>query len=157
MKTLLFIVFIVSLTTHSFGQVESEYVQKHFLIAASTKNYSEALKKAKYISKELNLKLDLRDLITYKNNQGLTLEKPLCDEGRVDFPCYIERGNRDDGNYVSVEWSNSYQPFTPGYYLVVPSSQSDKNNELLTLLKKIKKFVPDAYIKSAWVFNGCTL
>lgn len=155
MKNVLLITLLFLSIFHSFGQSESEYGKKYFLIAASTKNYSEAIKKATSISKDLNLKLKLRDLIEYKANEGLTWNKSICEEGNRDYPCYFERGNADDGNYISIEWSSAYKEFTKGLYLVVVSSQTENNSELKLLLIKTQTIVPNAFIKSAITFQGC--
>jgi hypothetical protein len=125
MKNILFVALLCFSNTSSFGQPESEYVKKYFLIAASTSDYSTALENAKSISKNLKLKLDLRGLNEYKDNEGLTWDKSICEEGNRNYPCYLERGNTDDGNYVSVEWSSAYEGFAKGLYIVVVSSQTE--------------------------------
>ena len=159
MKHLLLCFAIPLLTGLSFGQDLSsdEDVRKCFLIISSTADYSEAFKTAEIFAIELELKLDLRDLVEYQDNNGLTLSKADCKEGRRDYPCYIERGNRDNGDYVSIEWSNAYKEFTKGHYIVIVSGQKENNTELKTLLKRVQKIIPTAYIKSAIVFEGCSL
>ena len=140
-----------------FGQEEdfSQEVKKYFLIVHSTKDYSSALKKANSISKDLKLDLDLRELMKNEDNVGLTWGKTVCEGDGWEFPCYVPRGRYDDGDYASVEWSNGYQGFSKGYYIVIISSQTEYDNKIMNLLNEAKEFVPSAYVKSSMVFMGC--
>ena len=158
-RVLILIMFFVSLfgVRKALSQDDffaSQYVQKHFLIAASTKSYSSALKKANILADSLNLKLDLRGLEENQEN-GLTASEDWCEDAEWGFPCYLARGRHDDGNYISIEWSNAIKGFTQGYYVVIVSSQSKRDEELKTLLSQVRQFVPDAYIKSSEVYIGC--
>jgi hypothetical protein len=125
--------------------------KKEFLIVKATKNYKEAKKYAKNISKKLEIKLDLRGLIFHESN-FLTEPKEVCEEhwGKEGFPCYIARGREDDV-YVSVEHTNQYDEFSNGYYIVVVAT----GEKLDTRLKKVKKVVKDAYVKRAIIYMGC--
>jgi len=132
----------------------SPYVTKYFLIGASTKNFDVALRKAKDISKKLNITFNSRDLYKIEGEEGLSFAKDIC-EDHFDYPCYTPRGRYDDGDYVSIEWSNAYDNFSKGYYVVMLSSQSDKSPDLLSLLKRTKSYIPTAYIKASEVYMGC--
>ena len=158
MKNILLIAILFLSISPSFGQLESEYCKKYFLIIDSSTDYKEALKQAEIFAIELDLKLDLRDLVEHENNNGLTMSKDKCKEGHRDYPCYIERGNRDDGDYVSIEWSNAYESFPKDQYIVVISSQSEENKYFtdLDLLTRVRSRT-NAHIKSAMVYNGCQL
>lgn len=158
-RVLILIMFFVSLfgVRKALSQDDffaSQYVKKHFLIAASTKSYSSALKKANMLADSLNLKLNLRGLEENQEN-GLTASEDWCEDAEWGFPCYLARGRHDDGNYISIEWSNAIKGFTQGYYVVIVSSQSKRDEELKTLLSQVRQFVPDAYIKSSEVYIGC--
>lgn len=133
---------------------ESQNVKKHFLIAASTKSYESALKSATDIATKLDLKFDIRDLKPI-DGSGLTWGNEDCEANGWDYPCYVARGRHDDGEYVSIEWSNAINGFTKGYYVVIVSSQSERNNEMKDFLKKVKEIKSSAYIKSAEVYIGC--
>lgn len=137
------------------GDFFNQEVKKHFLIVCSTKDYSTALEKANSISEDLKLKLDLRKLLRNDDDLGLTWEKTDCEGDGWEYPCYIPRGRYDDGEYVSVEWSNGYQGFSEGYYIVIISSQFEYNEKIKTLLNKTKEFVPSAYVKSSMIYMGC--
>ena len=55
----------------------------------------------------------------------------------------------DDGDFISIEYSNKYKGFAKGYYIVVISSGDINNKEPIFL--KAKKFYKSAYIKYALV------
>jgi len=123
---------------------------KQFLIALSTKNHQEAKKFAKKLSHETGIPLNLRGL-HYNKKLGLSLSRKACSNDESEYPCYIARGRYDDGVYISVEYSSSYQNFRDGYYIVVVASGNDADS----ILRGIRSKVRDAYIKSSKVYMGC--
>jgi hypothetical protein len=133
---------------------ESQNVKKHFLIVASTKSYESALKTAREMTTKLDLKFDDRDLKPHEES-GLTWSNGDCEENGWEYPCYVARGRHDDGEYVSIEWSNAIKGFTKGYYVVIVSSQSERDEAMKSFLKRVKEIKPSAYIKSAEVYIGC--
>lgn len=140
-----------------FGQEENftPELKKYFLIAHSSKDYEAAWKKANTISEGLDLKLDLRELIKNDSDIGLTLQKSMCEGNGWGYPCYAARGRYDDGDYVSVEWSNAYEEFSEGYYIVIVSSQTVYDQKIKSLLDTVKEIVPSAYVKSSMIYMGC--
>ena len=156
MKYILFsLVFFTSLFSISqVDYLESQNVKKHFLIVASTKSYESALKTAREMTMKLDLKFDDRDLKPNEES-GLTWSDEDCEGNGWEYPCYVARGRHDDGEYISIEWSNAIEGFTKGYYVVIVSSQSERNDEMNDFLKKVKEIKPSAYIKSAEVYIGC--
>ncbi|MES1224662.1 MAG: hypothetical protein ABUT20_54725, partial [Bacteroidota bacterium] len=96
-------------------------------------------------------KLDLRDLKPNKES-GLTYAKKDC-ENEGGYPCYISRGRYDSGDYISIEWSDAFDGFAKGYYIVIVASGS--KNETEPALKKAKQFYKDAYAKQCDVYVGC--
>ncbi len=74
-----------------------------------------------------------------------------CMADEVDYPCYVPRGRYDDGIYISIEYSNSYENFKDGYYIVIAASGDDVKE----YLKPVKEVVKDAYVKSSKVYIGC--
>jgi len=123
-------------------------VKKSFLIIKSTSNYNKAKQYAKKIAKTSHIKLDFKGL-QFNKKIYLTQDKKTCKE--YGYPCYFPRGRYDDGEYISIEHSNSYKHLKNGYYIVIAAS----GNKLDSSLEKIKKVVPDAYIKSDKVYMGC--
>ena len=142
---------------HSFGQESNDcYVKKDFLIITSTKDYQSALRSAQKAAKALDIKLDLRGLIkTNDSLVGLSLPSDTCMKYSEDSVCYIARGRWDDGTYISIEYSNAYEAFAKGYYIVVVGSADNKNAELKSTLKKVKIKYRSAYIKTSKVYMCC--
>jgi len=134
-----------------FAQDEQPYVKKYFVIVQSVKDYSKAKTTAVKIAGSLKQKLDLRNLKPNKT-AGLTYSKKDC-ENEGGYPCYFSRGRYDNGDYVSIEWSNAFEGFAKGYYIVIIYS-GDKE-EATAILKKAKPFFKDTYIKQASIYMGC--
>jgi hypothetical protein len=148
----IFLIAICSIC-NCYAQVdESAFVKKSFIIIKSTKSYTEAKAFAIKASKDLKIKLDLRDLKPNKES-GLTWNKKECETNGWDYPCYVARGRYDDGDYVSIEWSEAFAKFAKGYYIVIVYSGNKK--EATTSLKKVKKLFKEAYAKEADVYIGC--
>ena len=150
MKLFLFI-FLATITQYGFAQNEEAFVEKSFVIIQSTKNYNTAKQTAEKAAVQLNLKLDLRGLKPSKKT-GLTFSKTIC-ENEDGYPCYIARGRYDDGAYVSIEWSDEFDKFAKGYYIVL--IYSGNKQEAAKILQKAKPVFKDAYYKQAKVYVGC--
>jgi len=132
---------------------EDMFVKKDFLILLSTKDYKTALATAKKASSSMNMKLDLRDLEENKET-GLTFSKDDCEKEDIDYPAYYARG-RDDGIFISIEYSDAYKEFSKGYYIVVAASGEKQDPDIQKVNKKIKAGYKDAYFKSSKVYLGC--
>ena len=151
MKKLFIFLSVIIISTTLLAQDAEPYVMKGFVIARSTKDYTAAKQTAQDAAKKLALKLDLRDLKPHKKN-GLTYSKADC-ENEGGYPCYISRGRYDDGDYVSIEWSNAFDGFAKGYYIVILASGNKQ--DINPTLTKAKKFYKDAYTKQTSVYIGC--
>jgi hypothetical protein len=148
----LFFIALAFFVQYSFAQEERPYIKKAFVIVQSTKNYAIAKLTAEKAARQLHQKLDLRELRPNKKI-GLTYADSVC-ENEGGYPCYISRGRYDNGDYVSIEWSNAFEGFKKGFYIVVISSGLDAagTNEVL---KNAKKYFKDAYAKKAEIYVGC--
>jgi hypothetical protein len=151
MKYLFFIILII-FVQYSFAQQERPYIKKAFVIVQSTKSYAAAKLTAEKAASQLHKKLDLRELQPNKKT-GLTYTDSVC-ENEGGYPCYISRGRYDNGDYVSIEWSNAFEGFVKGFYIVVISSGLDTAGTN-SVLKKAKKYFKDAYAKKAEIYVGC--
>ena len=129
--------------------IQQQSIKKDFLIIKSTKSYTEAENFAEEIATRMEMKY-MKE-VQYSKEIGLTHSKKMCKEGYLEYPCYVARGRYDDGVYISIEYSNAYAGFTKGYYLVVVASGSYAK----TVLKKVNKYEPSAYVKSASIYMGC--
>ncbi len=133
------------------AQDAEPFVKKNFVIVQSSKSYRVAKVTAEKAARRLHQPLDFRGLKP-NNKSGLTFADSLC-ENEGGYPCYISRGRFDDGDYVSIEWSNAINGFTKGYYVVIVGTGSKE--ETCLLLKKAKFFFKDAFVKQAEVYIGC--
>ncbi|XOV68028.1 MAG: hypothetical protein ACFHU9_02420 [Fluviicola sp.] len=129
-----------------------------FVIVISTKSYDAALKRAKEASEKLGYPLDLRGLHANKEF-GLSFSKEVCENdicgGGLSYPIYIPRSDWGSEKYVSVEYSNAFEGFTKGYYIVVVASGEKGAPVVKKALTEAKKFYKDAYAKTCGVYMGC--
>lgn len=150
MKKLLFLSIILLNFQFSFAQDSNQIMSKSFLIISSTKSYGHALKRAQLACNKLGYTLDLRSMFEDRKNGGLTTNEVCgCGENHGYFP----RGRGDDGNYISIEYSDYFDGFSEGYYIVVVSSGN--REEVDAVLPKVKEHYNDAYVKNAPVYLGC--
>ena len=131
--------------------IADQSVSKSFLIVKSTKSYIEAKNFAQNLAKKSDIKLDLRGL-DYNKEIMLTYTDTECNKNNFGYPCYVARGRYDNGVYLSVESSDAYEGFTKGYYIVVAASMEKIDK---SLLYRMKRYVPDAYVKHTSVYMGC--
>jgi hypothetical protein len=150
-KISLLITVLFFTVTICLAQDDQPFIKKSFVIVQSTKNYKAAKATAERAAAVLHQTLDLRGVKPHAAS-GLTFADSVC-ENEGGYPCYIARGRFDDGDYISIEWSNAINGFTKGYYVVVTGAGSKE--ETTVLLKKAKQFFKDAYIKQAEVYIGC--
>jgi hypothetical protein len=92
---------------------ERPYIKKSFSIILSTKSYAEAKKPAVEAAKKLNIKLDLRGLKPNKVS-GLTADPKICEEENWSYPYYTSRGRYDNGEFVTIDYSNAFEGFAKG-------------------------------------------
>lgn len=131
--------------------IPQPYVKTWFVIVRSTTDYEQAKTTAIQASKYLGYKLDLRELTPHKTS-GLTFSSADC-ENNGGYPCYVARGRYDAGNYVSIEWSDAYQGFAKGYYIVIVSSGDKRSTANPGIYAK--KIYGTSYRKAANVYVGC--
>ncbi len=159
-NTLLFLVLMVLIGRSAYAQGNyNTEVPRDIIIIKSTPDYRIALFTAKEAAAHLHKKLDLRKLGP-DAKLGLTLSKTDCYGSGGDdlgYPCYIARGDgaAADDNYISVEYSNAYQGFAKGYYMVVAAITKVQSGTMKTELAGIKKIYPDAYAKRTHIWFGC--
>ncbi|TPN87357.1 hypothetical protein [Aquimarina algicola] len=129
--------------------IKESSVKESFLIIYASKEYHNALQVAKEANTKLDLKIDLRGYY-FDEKEGLVTDEMYDEE--TNWP-YIGRGRFDSGAYISIEYTDFYNEFKDGFYVVMIASGDRKN--LIDPLKKAKQFYKDAYIKDAMVYVGC--
>ncbi len=135
--------------------VPDPWVEKGFVIIRSTTDYDEAVRIAEIGSRALEVPVDLRDLI-HDPEHGLTWPREQCAKDPLyPYPCYVARGRFDSGVYLSVERSDAYETFRPGYFVVIPATGDPGSPELAEALKLARSSFHDAYLKTERVYHGC--
>jgi hypothetical protein len=128
------------------------YVKNFFLIILSSKNYTEAKNFAIEAASKLNVKLDLKGLKPNKES-GLTFTAKECEGNGWDYPCYVSRGRYDDGEFVTIDYSDAFDGFAKGYYIVTTASGDAAL--VKKALAKVKKLYKTAYVKQTEIYIGC--
>jgi hypothetical protein len=140
--------------TSSASERDPDVVRKSFVILKSTPSYADARAVAAAAAERLAIRLDLRDLEP-NADAGLTFSKESCDNEFGEYPCYVPRGRFDDGVYISIEHSSSYEGFEEGLYVVMLASGSPRNRTIDAAVRRAKSQFPDVFVKTAPVYLGC--
>ena len=140
--------------TSSPPEQEPEVVRKSFVIIKSTPSYAEARALAATAAERLAIRLDLRELAP-DGDVGLTFSKESCDSEFGEYPCYVARGRWDDGVYISIEHSSSYEGFEEGQYVVMLASGSPRDRSIAAAVRRAKGQYPEVLVKTAPVYLGC--
>mgnify|MGYP000844699870 FL=1 len=129
-------------------------VSKNIIILLSTKNYAVAKKFAVEAGKKLQKEVKFGGL-TPNPKSGLTMNRTDCET--FGYPCYIARGegNAANTNHISIEYSNAYEGFAKGYYIVVAGIADPKSEDLAMELQKIRRVYKNVYAKQTKVWFGC--
>ena len=128
---------------------------EEYLILFSSRDYQAARKFAEEIARKVELPLDLQG-VKYHKRLGLTYGNEECHAAGYQPPCYYARTHeaRQERAYVSLEYSSSYD-FKKGYYIVLAAVGLPKSPFMQETLQRVKKHVPDAYIKRSKIYLGC--
>ena len=151
------VIILLCLSHILYSEEIDKTVKKEFIIVYSTTKYKEALNKCNEVNKKLNYNINFRGL-EYNKEIGLSYSKEILEDkengGEEEiFPWYFPRGRNDDGEYISIEYSNGYKEFKKGYYIIIIASGDE--GTLSAKLEKVKKYYKDAYIKRAKIYMGC--
>jgi hypothetical protein len=142
-------VFVLFFAFPALSQDIEQSNKKSFLIILATKNYSKALKRAQLACNDLGITLNLRNM--YRKPEGGLTSSEVC--GCGERHGYVPRGRFDDGEYISIEYTDQFNSFEDGYYIVVVSSGA--RSEVEEFLPKVQKHFDHAYIKDDYVHLGC--
>ena len=133
---------------------DPEIVRKAFVILKTTPSYAEARAVAAAAAERLAIKMDLRELVPDRE-MGLTFSEEACKNEFGEFPCYVPRGRWDDGVYISIEHSSSYEGFEEGQYVVMLASGAPRDRAIGAAVRRAKSEYPDVVVKTAPVYLGC--
>lgn len=131
-------------------------VPKEIVILRSTKDYTTALKTAREAAAKLGRKLDLKS--NHPNKKlGLSMTKADCEGSAYEYPCYTARGDggAENSDYISIEYSDAYEGFAKGYYIVVAAIGNPGSAQVKSTTAMAKKWYKDAYAKRTSVWHGC--
>ena len=140
--------------TSSAPERDPDVVRKSFVIIKSTPSYAEARALAAAAAERLAIRLDLREL-SPDADVGLTFSQESCTSEFGEYPCYVPRGRFDDGVYISIEHSSSYEGFDEGLYIVVLASGSPRDRTIGAAVRRAKGSYPEVAVKTAPVYLGC--
>jgi hypothetical protein len=168
MKTILLL--ISALMINAFGlanaeredigvDTESQMVKKMIVIIGSYADFESVQKQALVISAASKKPFSMQGQI-YDKKKGLRLPEDSPDE--MYAGSYVHRryntasmkDNDEAVEYISIERSEAYPGFTPGFYIVVGGIY-DTKEEAKTALAKFMPIVADAYTKQTEIFMGC--
>lgn len=130
------------------------FIKKSFVILFASKDYEHALRTAQQAAEKTKILLNLRGLSRHASNK-LTFSKQACLDDGFDYPCYLTRAYDADGEYVTIDWSNGFDDFQPGYFIVTAAGGDPGDPQLTKTLQRVKPAFPDAYIKTTRVYIGC--
>jgi hypothetical protein len=87
---------------------------------------------------------------------GLTFSEDACKNEFGEYPCYVPRGRWDDGVYISVEHSSSYQGLEEDRYIVVLASGAPHDPlHRGSAAAGTRRLSPTSPSKTAPVYLGC--
>ena len=131
-------------------EIESAlYQDRYVLLLKTTKDYREAANFSKNACKALTRPFDNQD-IKYTQEKGVYFSETINDEMYAGG--YAPR--RYSGEDISIENSDAYNGFAPGYLIVVGGIYNDAVSAKKALLT-VREFYPDAYIKKTVMWMGC--
>ena len=131
-------------------------VKKDVVILQSAKSYQVALQTARQAASRLHIPLDLEGYRPH-TSEGLTMSKADCASNGFEYPTYVPRGYGlvADSAFVSIEYSNGYDGFAKGYYLVVAAVGQPGSAAVRQTSAASQRWYADAYTKRTTVYISC--
>ena len=129
--------------------------EKSVVILVAEKSFASTQKEAQRISQASGVPFSLRRLV-FDKKRGLIL--PDNDPDPVYAGGYAARRYNTesgmDSGFLSIERSDAYPGFAPGYYIVVAGIHDDPK-EGQAAVARFKRFAPTAYAKRTKIYMGC--
>lgn len=154
-KTILITVLaLFSFSVFAQEELENQIQKTGFVIIYASQKYEAAKKTAEEAALKLGYELNFRGLEQHQH-AGLTFTKKECETHGFEYPAFVPRGRGGGEQFVSVEYTNHYDGFATGYYIVVVADSYKGSPLLDEALAHTKKSYPTAYIKYADIYVGC--
>jgi len=141
------------------AQEDDLVVERHVAILSAYRSFDAALADAKKISKASKVPFSMQDRI-YDKERGLIYPDNFDDEAfrgsyvARRYDTAVVKGSDEATSYLSVERSDAYQNFKPGFYIVLAGIQ-DSREKALKQAEKFKTWAPTAYVKKTKIYIGC--
>lgn len=137
---------------------ESDFMENRWVtILTAQKSFAEAKKDAEKIAKESGLPFSMEGRV-YDKKAGLIYPRNYEDEvfaGQYVARRYNETSIKNkDTAYLSIERSDGYDGFTPGYYIVV-AGVYESAKDAQAQAKRFSPWAPTAYAKKTKIYMGC--
>lgn len=141
------------------AQEENQYAERHIAILSAYKTFDEAKADAEKISKASQVPFSMMGRV-YDKKLGLIY--PADEETEVmkaeDFPRLYDttviKEGEEETPFLSVEKSDAYEGFAPGFYIVV-AGINETRDLALKRAEKFKTWASTAYVKKSKLYMGC--
>lgn len=145
--------------------IDSKYMEKavsysanvysYVVILGSFSEYKDALKRVRELAQKTGQVYDSRGLI-YDAKKGLVWpegDDPWAGSyfARRYDSCFLKN---HDGPCLTIERSDAYRGFEPGYYIIVAGLEGD-SKAAKARANSFKSHVADAYAKQTVIYMGC--
>lgn len=139
---------------------EDDFMRNRFVVILSAyKSFAAAKEDAVRIAKASKVPFSMEGRV-YDSRRGLIY--PLDFEDELWAGEYVARrydttvlpGQETETQYLSVERSDGYTGFEPGYYIVVAGIQTNKW-AAQRQLTRFKPWAPTGYVKQTRIYLGC--
>jgi hypothetical protein len=128
------------------------------VILSANTTFADAKKDASRFSKASGIPFSMRGMVY--DQKGLrypdNFEEPSLAGGYESrrFNYAVENG-RELSEFLSIEKSDDYPGFKPGYFIVVASIE-DSSQAANAVLKKFTKVAEKPYVKKTTLYMGCS-
>ncbi len=139
---------------------ENDYMENRFVVILSAyKSFAAAKADATRIAKASHIPFSMEGRV-YDSRRGLIY--PLDFDDEVWAGEYVARrydttvlpGQETETQYLSVERSDGYTGFEPGYYIVIAGIQPSRW-AAQRQLTRFKSWAPTGYVKQTRIYLGC--
>ena len=153
---------VAAVVTTSVGHVmaqEDQEAERHVAILSVYKSFDAAREDAEKISKASKIPFSMEGRV-HDKKRGLIYPDDYDDEvfrgGYVArrYHTTILEGSEKETPYLSVERSDGYEGFKPGFYIVVAGIHETRD-AALKQTQQFKKGAPTGYVKKTRIYMGC--